>query len=144
MKIVIPWVPPTLNQYCRAHWTKHRAWVRLATAHIVSEVGWGKGEEERVRVTFQQYRKRSVDRDNATPKILCDALVRLCWAVDDSEEWMEQVVLPVIVDKNPRTEITIETLACAGNSGNNTESTQVTTQSPRKGRRAPRLRRSPF
>ena len=37
-----------------------------------------------------------------------DALVRFGWAKDDSERWMEQVVLPVIVDKTPRTEIVIE------------------------------------
>lgn len=146
MKIVIPWVPPTLNQYCRAHWTKQRAWVDLAAAHIYSAVGRGPRYPTKVRVEFQQYRKRTVDRDNATPKVLCDALVRLSWVEDDSENWMEQVVLPVIVDrKNPRTEITIETLAGTGNSGNNAKqfNPQVTTQEPREGRRATKLRRTP-
>lgn len=69
----------------------------------------------RVRVTIQMYRRNPMDSDNAKGacKVMFDALVRLGWAKDDSEKWMEQVVLPVIVDrkKPPRMSVTVENLA---------------------------------
>ena len=117
MTFSIPWVPPTLNQYSRAHWTRQREWVRIAAVYIhVGLVQSGhrfpccERRENKVRVTIQQHRRRPVDRDNLTPKVLNDALVKLGIVVDDNEDHIEQVVLPVIVDRRaePRTEITLE------------------------------------
>jgi hypothetical protein len=67
-------------------------------------------QDRKVRVTIQTYRKRQADRDNEYTawKPCINALVRLGWAKDDSERWMDQVVLPVIVDKTPRTQVVIE------------------------------------
>jgi hypothetical protein len=54
-----------------------------------------------------------MDRDgaNGACKSIFDVLMLFGWAKDDSERHMEQVVLPVIVDKVPKTEIVIEELA---------------------------------
>jgi hypothetical protein len=53
-----------------------------------------------------------VDRDNLTPKVLIDALVRLRVVDDDDEAHMEQVVKRAIVDRKaePFTEITLESI----------------------------------
>jgi hypothetical protein len=62
------------------------------------------------------YRKRPMDRDGAQGacKPIFDALVRLGWARDDSEKHMEQVVLPVVVNRRRasliKTVITVESL----------------------------------
>ena len=53
-----------------------------------------------------------MDRDGGQGacKPVFDALVRFGWAKDDSEEYMEQVVLPVIVDRRnpPKMTISVE------------------------------------
>lgn len=109
MKFTIQWLPPTLNEYSRAHWSRQRKWVRVAAGYIVEQVGKPHSKESgKVRVTVQQYRRHPTDRDGATPKVILDALVRLGWARDDSEQWMETVLPAVKVDRHPRTEITIE------------------------------------
>jgi len=60
------------------------------------------------------YRRNPMDSDNAKGacKVVFDAMVRLGWVKDDSERWMEQVVLPVVVDRKspPRMFITVEKL----------------------------------
>lgn len=115
MKFTIPWVPPSLNVYSRAHWTRRRHWVETAALHIAKTVGRGEADGlHRLRVTIQQYRRREVDFDNLVGgcKPLIDALVRMGWARDDNRYWMEQVIRPVVVDhrRAPETEISIEPL----------------------------------
>jgi hypothetical protein len=117
MTFSIPWVPPTLNEYSRAHWKRQREWVHIAAAYMIAALGndrdkLRKSEPHRVRVTIQQHRQRPVDRDNLTPKVLIDALVRLRVVDDDDEEHMEQVVRRAIVDRKaePFTEITLDSI----------------------------------
>ena len=117
MTFSIPWVPPTLNQYSRAHWTRQREWVRIAAVYMIAALGnnrdkFRKSETRRVRVTIQQHRRRPVDHDNLTPKVLIDALVRLRVVEDDDAAHMEQVVKPAIVDRKaePFTDITLESI----------------------------------
>ena len=70
----------------------------------------------KVQVTIEMHRKRPMDRDGAQGacKPIFDALVRLGWARDDAELQMEQVVLPVVVDRRRsspvKTVITLETV----------------------------------
>ena len=109
----IPWVPPTLNQLLRLHWSKRRKMAWTAGAYLIA-AGLSRrqpGTRSRVRVTIQMYRKNPTDRDGAqgSCKVFFDIIRRAGWAVDDSEKWMEQDVLPVIVDRRrPRTKVIIE------------------------------------
>ena len=113
MTVTIPWVPPTLNKMLRSHWSKRKKDLQTVSIYLA---GAGisrprERESRKIRVAVQIYRKNPTDRDGnqGSCKVIFDSIVRLGLARDDSEKWMEQVVLPVIVDrKNPRTEISIE------------------------------------
>jgi len=114
LRFVIPWVPPSLNRALRSHWAVNYRKKNVAAGYILA--GCGKSHApapERVKVTIQMYRKKPMDRDGAQGacKPLFDVLVQFGWAKDDSERHMEQVVLPVVLDKVPKTEILIEKLA---------------------------------
>ena len=96
-----------------SHWTRRRRDFHVAAALILAEAGKNHGVvPQSRRVTIQMYRKRPVDRDGGQGacKPVFDALVRFGWAKDDSEEYMEQVVLPVIVDRMnpPKMTISVE------------------------------------
>jgi hypothetical protein len=113
-RVVIDWVPPTLNQTLRRHWTKYRAARRLAYAYLLTSAGraprvWSTAGC--VRVHVRMFRRRSMDQDGAhgACKPLFDALVELGWARDDSPACMEQIVAPVAVTRDrPRTEIVLQ------------------------------------
>jgi hypothetical protein len=111
MKIKIPWVPPTLNQQLRSHWSKQRKLTRVAAGYILAEAGKKiPPEENRVSVEIIMHRKRTVDQDglHGGCKPIFDALVRLGYAVDDAPKWMDQKVSMMVDSKNPpSTEITI-------------------------------------
>jgi hypothetical protein len=111
VRAVIPWVPPSLNRALRTHWSGRHRTSKVAAGYLLAGLGKRHGAPPgRVRVTIQMYRKRPMDRDGATGscKPIFDALVRFGWALDDSEKWMDQVVLPVVVEnKPPKTEIEI-------------------------------------
>jgi Holliday junction resolvase RusA-like endonuclease len=113
IKVSLPWIPPTLNSFMRMHWRQQRAQNQIAALHMASAGLLPKSDPEirRMKVTIQFFRKRPTDRDNALPKVILDALVRLGYLADDNEKWVECVVLPVKVDrKQPRTEIAIQAL----------------------------------
>ena len=111
--VSIPWVPPSLNLMLRMNRWNRAGLRQLAGQHLVA-AGLPRQQyptNHRVRVTIQMYRKRPMDRDNAAGalKVLFDALKDFGYMRDDSEEWADLIVLPVIVDrKRARTEITIE------------------------------------
>jgi len=113
-RVVIDWVPPTLNQHLRRHWSEYRHARRLAFGYLKAFLrrapeAWRTAG--RVRVHVQMYRRRMMDQDGAVGacKPLFDALVELGWARDDSPAAMEQVVPEVIVDRHrPRTDITLQ------------------------------------
>jgi len=115
---IIPWVPPSGSRLVRMHWSAQRKLVEVAGVYLARGLGtsldrglW-RVRELQPTITIQMHRKRDLDKDNryAACKPIFDALVRLGWAKDDSPKYMNQVVMPVIVDAKtkPYTEITIE------------------------------------
>jgi len=113
LTVTIPWVPPTLNKMLRSHWSQRKKDLQTVSIYLAGAGMLRPQEREsrKIRVTVQMYRHNPTDRDGAQGacKPIFDAITRLGIARDDSEKFMEQVVLPVIVDrKNPRTEISIE------------------------------------
>jgi hypothetical protein len=111
VRFAIPWTPPSLNVALRQHWSERRKSLQTVAGFIMQAVGRPQEPERgRVRVKIEMFRRNMLDADNAMAgcKPVFDALVRLGWARDDSLRWMEQVVLPVVIDrKRPRTEIEI-------------------------------------
>lgn len=111
IKFSIPWVPPSNNPYTRMHWSKQRKLVETAQWWIVSVVGRPNMPESRkVRVVITMHRRRALDKDNryGACKPIFDSLVRLGYSVDDSDEWMNMEVMPVVVGReSPWTEIEI-------------------------------------
>ena len=111
--VTVEWVPPSLNLMLRMNRWKRAGLRQLAGQYLVA-AGLPRQQSptnHRVKVTIQMYRKRPMDRDNAAGalKVLFDALKEFGYMRDDSEEWADLIVLPVIVDrKRPRTEFTIE------------------------------------
>ena len=109
--VVIDWVPPTLNQMLRRHWSEYRKARKLAAAYLLVSAGRAPASwstEGCVEVCIQMYRRQGMDSDGAhgASKPLFDALVELGWARDDSPQSMKQIVGTVIVDRHrPRTEI---------------------------------------
>lgn len=112
-------MPPPLNVTVRTRDFRRRESLHQAThtaaALLLVEIGRKQPPEtDRVRVTVQMYRWNALDDDGAhgASKPIFDALVRLGWAVDDRPRWMDQRVLPVIIDRvrPARTEIEIERL----------------------------------
>ncbi|MFH1740200.1 MAG: hypothetical protein ABIH23_14420 [bacterium] len=116
-KFVILWVPPGLNVQLRMHWAVRRRLTETAAMYIASQIGQNaRSETSRVWVSVQMYRYNGMDKDGAMGgcKPIFDALVRLGWAKDDRPEFMEQIVLPVKIERgknrHDRTEITLKVL----------------------------------
>ena len=114
MKIsfIIEWVPPALNKSLRTHWAERHRQRKVAAGYILAAIGHaGVYPVVPVRVTIQMYRRNVLDQDGAygACKPIFDALVYLGYARDDSPRWMQQKVLPVLIDRRrPRTEIRLE------------------------------------
>ena len=111
--VEIPWVPPTLNQALRTHFTGRGKTKKVAAGYLLATLGKNHGPmPEKLKVSIQMYRKQPTDRDGAQGacKPFFDVLVKFGWAKDDREENMVQDVRPVIVDRKnpPKTVITIE------------------------------------
>lgn len=111
--VEIPWIPPTLNKMLRSHWSKRSKVTEKAGMYLLL-AGLRRQDApavRRLRVTIQMYRKNPTDRDGAQGacKPIFDAIRRFGYVKDDSERYMEQNVLPVLIDrKYPRTRIKIE------------------------------------
>lgn len=85
MKIQIPKVPPSLNQYIRMHWTKrqklHAEWMdilRVCASPPVNPL-------YKARLSITRYSSRSLDYDNlvGSYKIVTDCLTKLGFIIDD-------------------------------------------------------------
>lgn len=114
MQFRIDWTPPTLGKQLRTHPMKLPGLVKVAAVYIVAAIGKPAAREQRkvrVRLTLHRKPRRKIkDDDNlhGMCKPLFDAIVRLGWAWDDSRKFMEQVVDPVVPDRDEFTEIELE------------------------------------
>ena len=112
MKIVIPEIPPSLNQILRMHYHKRNNEVERWAA-LVAFFNNKKPknlEKAKVRLTYFFPDKRRRDPDNYAGKVIMDGLVGAGIIKDDS---FSNIILEIEgdVDKqNPRTEIEVVSL----------------------------------
>lgn len=112
MKLIIPRIPPGLNEYSRSHWRTQRAlqktWAwEILIAYFNHEQELEQTYTERRKVKVIMYRKRKMDPDNVILKPILDGLKSNHLIVDDSKDWIDLEFDAKIDTKNPRTEITI-------------------------------------
>lgn len=120
MKLIIPELPPSLNEYLRLHWTARRrlgeTWdwlVRVAALEAGGARSTSPPAFARVTITLcYPTRQRVRDLDNATGgiKATLDSLRHNRLIVDDNPTAIELVVRQVVTPKLAQTVIEIEEL----------------------------------
>jgi len=94
IRLEIPDIPPSLNEWTRMHWTKQHqvkiewAWTVLACA-MTAKTGKPHFKMATVKITYYFTKKRRRDTDNYAPKFLLDALVQAGIIQDDRDDWVK-------------------------------------------------------
>jgi crossover junction endodeoxyribonuclease RusA len=117
IKLVIPGIPPSLNQWSRMHWAKaakiKKQWENDILYTFLSLVRvWKKNEfpyqKAKIKITYYFATKRRRDIDNMNQKFILDGIVKAGIIADDSTNVIGQVeVVPEYDKDNPRVEIEI-------------------------------------
>jgi hypothetical protein len=99
MRLEIPDVPPSLNKVLRMHWAKRK---KLMENWILSLAGAASASErydlrhslrpKEVSITLRHSRAYDTDNAYGACKIVCDAMVKLGYLVDDAGEWLKLTV----------------------------------------------------
>lgn len=114
MKLIIPRVTPSLNEWQRAHWRTRKkinetwAW-EVFIAYMQKERSEHGQAISKKEVTIISCRKQLCDQDNFIGglKPLIDALKKNNLIVDDSPDWIDLEAVQEIDIKNPKTIIEI-------------------------------------
>ena len=114
MRIIIPGIPPSLNEWSRMHWAK-AARLKKQWEHDVYYCAYSvrpktpiKFAKVKITYFFKTNRHRDIV-DNYSPKFLMDGIVKAGVLVDDRTEYVGIPELVPDFDKdNPRVEIEIE------------------------------------
>jgi Holliday junction resolvase RusA-like endonuclease len=117
IKLTIPGIPPSLNQWSRMHWLKasriKKQWENdiLYTFLSIGKV-WKKNEfpykKASIKITYYFSTKRRRDIDNMNQKFILDGIVKAGIITDDSIEVIGQAEIVPECDKhNPRVEVEI-------------------------------------
>jgi len=114
LKLIIPRVTPSLNEWQRKHWRSRKkineTWQwEIFIAYMQKERSEQGQAINKKEITVISCRKQLCDPDNFIGglKPLIDALKNNKLIVDDSPEWIELEAFQEIDIKNPRTEIII-------------------------------------
>ena len=112
IRLMLPWVPPSLNKYLRMHWAeKARLRGRIGREIAATMIDFGyEIPKGKVIVRIALFHPRLFDDDNATGacKPLLDGMRDAGLIRNDSPTWMRLEVSQKRDNKNPRTEIEIE------------------------------------
>ena len=115
LKIVIPELPPSLNELLRMHYRgrmlERDKWVWLVAGHTSRQAE--PFQRARVKITYYFPDKRRRDPDNYAggAKNIMDAIVARGLLADDSFQYVELTVAGEVDREHPRTEIEITEIA---------------------------------
>ncbi len=110
IKIIIPDIPPSLNQILRMHYHKrdkeNKRWAAIV-AMFDNRRKKIPLKKAKVKITYFFPDKRRRDPDNYSPKFIMDGLVAAAVIEDDSFDNVELTIIGKVDRQEPRTEIEV-------------------------------------